>query len=326
MTNSTNSSSEVLTEQELRTSLTVIEIKKGIRFSRQVLAQLLDTPEDVLFFGQVYDLSPDQLGRLMVMLFDTDLVTALFGESAVHSTELQDYLVEIANALAEHGELTFDDEIPAGEFLPEVWKSLEIEVAQSIKDVATKLASVIGLLPGKKGKMVFQSMRTMNAKRGTIGNYQAAITHPMRADNLVILDVSGSMTHSTVRAIIDDVVALSYMAEASLAIVSDTCTFWNPGEFNSDVVLERAEFWGTHYEQLEPLLNRDWGVVVTIADYDSSLDAKRHLANNCSGSIQTVLDLSLVNQPTFLAECVGQFANEVKPLIIAPSQAMLGSN
>ena len=66
------------------------------------------------------------------------------------------------------------------------------------------------------------------------------------------------------------------------------------------------------------LLNEDWDVVITIADYDSSLDAKRVLAN-AVGSIGQVFDISLVDTPTFLSECVGQHAQEVKSLLMASS-------
>jgi hypothetical protein len=57
-------------------------------------------------------------------------------------------------------------------------------------------------------------------------------------------------------------------------------------------------------------------VVVTIADYDSSRSAKDAVAR-CTGSIDTVLDISLVDRPTFLAECVGQLASKTQPLLIA---------
>ena len=83
-------------------------------------------------------------------------------------------------------------------------------------------------------------------------------------------------------------------------------------------VLAKAEYWGTHYEQLVPLFEKDWGTVVTIADYDSAPYAKQALSG-CVGKVGTVLDISLVNRPTFLAECVGQLADEVKPLLVGPN-------
>jgi hypothetical protein len=80
---------------------------------------------------------------------------------------------------------------------------------------------------------------------------------------------------------------------------------------------------GTHYETLTPLMKRDWGTVITIADYDSSQSAKNHLRDNAFGRIGQVLDLSLVNRPTYLAECVGQFADKVTPLLVGSSDYVL---
>ena len=61
-------------------------------------------------------------------------------------------------------------------------------------------------------------------------------------------------------------------------------------------------------------LNR--GASVSIADYDSAYIAKS-VISNCTGHIGTVLDISLVNRSTFLAECVGQLADKVQPLMVA---------
>jgi hypothetical protein len=124
------------------------------------------------------------------------------------------------------------------------------------------------------------------------------------------------MTSGTVETIIEDVVALSYSADAWLAIVSSSCTYWKPGEYDVQVVLDEAEYMGTHYETLSELLDMDWGVVVTIADYDSSREAMAAIAQ-CQGHIETVLDISLVRRPTFLSEVVGQLAQETKPLLVA---------
>ena len=115
---------------------------------------------------------------------------------------------------------------------------------------------------------------------------------------------------------------MSYLANAHLAIVSNTCTYWPAGAYGSDDVLAKAEFGGTYYETLAPLFDRDWGTVVTVADYDSSYGAKDALAR-CTGHIDEVLDISLVNQPTFLAECVGQLADEVRPLLVANTSRVL---
>lgn len=344
MTSPTTTSST----RDLGQELQLIEVKPGLRFSLATLRSMLPDTETVLFFGKVYKLDAMQLADTLLQVLNTDLAQALFGEGAMHSNELQTYLVggyvhedhcdgdtEWGECICtpyhydgiaptEAGQFKFDTNAPPpqGEILPQVWESLEVEIADSIAAVVEKLDGVLDRLPGKKGEMVFQTLAKMNRLRPTIGQHQAAIHHPRVTENLVILDVSGSMTEGTVRQIIDDVVALSYKANAHLVIVSNTATHWTPGTYDTDVVLKKAEYGGTRYEQLVPLLNEDWGTVITIADYDSSRGAKEAIART-NGRIGQVLDISLVNRPTFLAECVGQRADEVRPILIASSSYVL---
>ena len=164
--------------------------------------------------------------------------------------------------------------------------------------------------------MLFASMAKINRLRPTVGVYGAHIRHAPVPEVLVVLDVSGSMTEETIEAIIGDVVAMSYNANASLAVVSNSAFLWAPGGYSVKAVLAKAEYGGTHYEQLKPLFDQSWGTVITIADYDSSPSAMKTLAN-CKGHIGQVLDISLVSRTTFLAECVGQLADEVRPLMLA---------
>jgi hypothetical protein len=307
-----------MSSADLSDSLAVVEVKPGKRFTKGLLRRMLPDVETTLFFGKVYDLDAGQLGTLLHTVVNTTLSRALFGQDQVHSHELQGYIADICDHSGfDMGDVTIGDPPPHGEILPEVWEQLEVEVATSIKAVAEKLEGVVDMLPGKNGEMLFKSMMTLNAKRPTLGNYQATIHHGLQQQNLLILDVSGSMTADTIHTIIEDVVALSYKANAALAVVSNHCTFWEPGTYNVDDVLAACEFAGTHYEELAPLFDRDWGTVITVADYDSSLSAKQHLLDECVGRVGTVLDISLVNQPSFLAECIGQFASEVRPLIMA---------
>lgn len=315
-------STRTMSSAELSRSVQLIELKPGLRFSVETLKDLLPDAETALFFGKVYELDYRQLSNLLATVLNSTLSAELF--QGDHSTELQDYLVDIcAMAGLNAGDISYTKTPPTGEILPELWKALEVEVAKSIKDVAAKLESVVGLLPGKQGKMMFQSMMTLNKKRPTIGDHKAVIHHDRQKENLLILDVSGSMTSNTIQAIVDDVVALSYQANAHLAIVSNTCTYWTPGSYSVDSVLAAAEFGGTHYEELAPLFDRDWGVVITVADFDSSRSAQKHIASHCTGRIDQVLDISLVDQPTFLAQCVGQLAAEVKPLLVGNSSSVL---
>jgi hypothetical protein len=301
----------------LNDQLFLVEVKPGIKFSLATLKAILPDVETTLFFAKVYHLDSHELANLLHFVHNTPVVDALTAQGGLHSTDLQDYLVEAGyEYLINEGAISFNTIQPKGEVLPILWSNLELDIAKSIQEVADKLKDVVGAMPGKQGKMVFKSLMTVNAKRPLLGDYKAHIHHGPQLPNLVILDVSGSMTEETIRTIVDDVVALSYMADASLAVVSNTTTIWGPGEYDSKGVLSVAEFGGTHYETLAPLLDQDWGVVVTIADYDSSPSANAAIAR-CNGSIEQVLDISLVRRPTYLAEVVGQWAADVKPLLVA---------
>lgn len=298
--------------------LEIIEIKPGIRFSLGTLKRGLPDIESALFLAKLYKLDAYQLGHLMRTVFDErNLVQVLMGEDHTHSYDLQDYLLELGyESLIESGSIIFGEAPPKGEILPELWKDLEVSIARSIQEVAEKLKDVVGSMPGKQGEMIFQTMMKVNARRPILGDHKAHIHHAPQRENLVVLDVSGSMSEHTIQTIVEDVMALTYMANAHLAIVSDTSTHWGPGEATVEAVLNVAEYSGTHYETLAALMDQDWGVVVTIADYDSSWNAMGAIKSR-AGHIQQLLDISLVNRPTFLAEVLGQLADEVRPLLIA---------
>lgn len=302
----------------MKHDMTIIRFSNGLAFPTGMLKAMLPDMETALFFAQLYRLNAQDLGVLVHTLFRSPVVDALTAEGGLHSDILQDYLVEVGYAeLVRQGDVIFGEVQPKGEILPELWESTKVEIAASIQAVADKLKDVVTALPGKKGEMVFKSMLVMNSKRPTIGDHRARITHAPQAPNLVVLDVSGSMSESTVEAIVGDVVALSWEADAHLAIVSNTTTHWAPGEYTVEAVLNAAEYGGTHYETLAPLFEtQEWGVVITIADYDSSRGAKSAISM-CNGTIDIVLDISLVSQPTFLAEVLGQLAGEVRPLMLA---------
>lgn len=328
---------------ELKQQLQLIEIKPGKKFSLATLRAMLPDVETLLFFAKVYALDAQQLGYLLSqVLHENDVVKAL--TAGDHSTVLQSYLVggyehedHCSTWVDEdeecdcnpgyhpgvvppenHGDVKFEDDYEAqGEILPEIWEQLEVTIAESILAVVEKLDGVLSMLPGKEGTMLFKTMAKMNAKRPTIGSYQAHIQHPHLPPNLVIFDVSGSVSRPTAQAIVDDVVSLGYKADAHFAIVSNTTTHWGPGEYSSEGVMRAAEFGGTHYETLAPLLDREWGTVITVADYDSSRSAQEYLVRHAKGRIAQVLDISLVGRPTFLAESIGHLADEVRPILIA---------
>lgn len=310
-------------QTEISNSVALFELAPGWKISVQLLKELLPTVETALFFAKVYDFDYRRVSMLLDTVFQTDVMEALM--SGEHSTELQDYIVGIVEeAQLMDIDVNYVDERPPAEVLPEVWKMAEVEIADSIAQVAEHLKGTLHMLPSKQGTMVFQTMAKMNAQRPTIGVHKAVISHQAQPDVLVILDDSGSVTETTIKQIINEVVALSYDANATLAIVSEHCYWWDPGTYNVSDVLAKAEYWGTHYETLAPLFkDRDWGTVITIADYDSSGSAKAYLKRNCNSKVGTVLDISLVNQVSYLAECIAQFADKLQPLLVGRSQYVL---
>lgn len=316
-----------LSASEVQDSLELFEIKPGTKVRVEILKDLLPDPSTALFFGKAYKLDYRQLSDLLYRLFNTSVIQALLGEGDKHSTSLQHYIIDVVPApeLQAAGiteEQFISEEEPI--FLAELWEQLEVEVADSIQKLIDSLDSVLATMQGKYGEMVFSTMAKLNKQRaGIIGTYEAQIVHPHVPNNLVIFDVSGSVSRETAEKIVDEVVSLAIKANATLAAVSDHTYFWEPGTFTSADVMAVAEFGGTHYETLAELLNQNWSTVVTIADYDSWGGVPDYLVENCQGSIEQVLDISLVNRTTFLAECVGRLAKKVRPLLVGNSPTVL---
>ena len=311
-----------LSATEVTAELTPFEFAPGRKATWATLRRMLPDVQTALFFAKAFKLDYERLSALVYGLFQSNIFKVL--SAGDHSVDLQDYLVDVVppvkwQQISSH----FTSQVPHAEFLPELWDAIDLTVASSIQEVADKLGDVLDAMPSKEGSMVFQTLMKVNRQRPTLGVYEAGIHHQRVTDNLVILDVSGSMTEPTIKALADDVVAMSWKANATLAIVSNHTYVWEPGTYNTRDVLDRAEYGGTHYETLAPLFDaRNWGTVISVADYDSSLSAKQHLAKS-TGKIGKVLDLSLVDRPTFLAECVGQLADEVEPMLVAASRYVL---
>ena len=316
----------------LNSSTDITTFANGRAFPTQFLADALTDVETALFFAKVYDLEPSDVATVLHICVPSDVVTTLTQEAGFHSQSLQDYLVDQYQDT--NGDWHFVDiEVIQGQpgstkpvdavILPEVWKNIELEIAESIAKVAETISTTIEHMPGRTGTMVFQTLAKMNKRRPTLGDYQPGFHHQQVHKVLVIFDVSGSMSEPTVRTIVDDVVGLAYEANAALAIVSNNSFFYQAGGFSSDQVLEDAEFGGTHYEMLAPLFkDQDWDAVITIADYDSSPSAAAVLSR-CNGKIGQLFDVSLVDRSTYLAECLAPLANAVRPLLVASRTAQL---
>ena len=308
-----------MSNTEVKDSLTLFRLDSKRLISVQKLKELLPDVQTAAWFGAYYKLSRTKLAELFLILFDSPVLQALMTEGYKHSTSLQTYLAE-ALSQDEYGKLLMQKvvqpEAPAPDLiLPQLWEAAEVKVATALREVADTITNVVDRLPSKNGKMVFRTLAKMNAYRPTVGVYEPHISHHRRASSLLILDVSGSMTEETIRTIAADVVGLAWKADAHLAVVSNTMTVWEPGGYDVKAILRAAEFGGTHYEQLTPLFNRNWGTVITVADYDSSWSV-REVLRGCSGTIEEIIDISLVNRPTFLSESLGHMAKKITPMIV----------
>ncbi len=300
------------------------QFSNGKAFATPFLEQTLTDIETAVFFAKVMGFDAQDLGKLMRLLFgDTnDVIEEL--TRGTHSTELQDYLVEI-DAIIDPAQLptATGPYTPSGQVdadtLVKLWEAAEVMIAQSIQEVADGLSKHMGSLPTHEARLMFSTLAQHNVQRNSIGDYKAVIRR--REDErkrkvLVVLDDSGSMSSDTIRRIAEPVVALAYKANASLVQISTTARFWEAGRFNVDDVLAAAEYGWTCYEELVPIFEEDWDEVICIADYDSAGGAKSRLSK-VKGRIGRVTDISLVNQSTYLSECLGQFADEVRPVLIS---------
>lgn len=295
------------------------------KISFDLLKGLLPDVDTALFFGSVYKLSADQMGSVLRALFkgkDGDLMEVL--TRGDHSVSLQDYIVELSEEIEIEDAILVDGpelEPDKSELLIKMVEAARTEIATSIKEVAEKLKNTISRLPSKQGQMVFQAMRTMNLQRNTIGNFKARVKHEHVPQNLVILDVSGSMSEPTVRAIVEEVVGLAYDTQAHLALVSSRAFHAEPGAYDVQWVLNNAQYGGTVYESLLDLFKgHDWGTVICVADYDSGTGAQYYMSKNTTCKIGQIMDISLVNRRTYLSECLMHMSDEpVRELLQTPN-------
>ena len=300
--------------------LEIIKLSKQTAVSVSALRRLLPDITTALFFCKAYKFSHSQVRDLLPKLFPNSLVLrALLAEAAAHSSTLQDFVVELYPTEIQYGEVApaAENEVPSEAVLAELFHEATVTIADNLQQLADKLMTAMDHLPGATGQMIFRNLARVHRARGSIGTFEARIDHSRTSRSLVILDVSGSMTRETVTTILGDVLALTKKADAHLAIVSNNTFLWNPGEASIQGVLNAAEFSGTQYASLIPVLQGAWDTVITIADYDSSRSTKVAIERECKTlSIRQLYDMSLVDCPTFLAECLEFAAEQAQPLLV----------
>lgn len=308
-------------------SLQLVALKRDgtCRWPVDVLRKTLKDPVWAVRFGALQQLDAYEMGGLLRMLFPgVTVIQALTMEGGEHSATLQSYAVALGYdtlvfdaVVGNHGpdpEPERDDLV-----LAELAKEFEVVVAKDLDQLNFTLANTMMHMPGKQGRMEIKAQRKVDRRnRKKVGFMQARITHPRHAENAVFVDDSGSVGEKTLTAVAHAVKAMAVKANAHLVLVSNTVRHFKPGEYTVASILANAEYMGTHYETLVPLMNRHWGKVITIADFDSSWGAKEALST-CTGSIDTLLDISYVDRPTFLAECLDHLARESRPLMVGAS-------
>ena len=311
-------------------------------FKVKDLNNALKTAADVVFFAKLMCLTRKQFVQLLYALYGTfnkdyGTHTALEGdrttfmaqesmgravakilEGCTFSTELQGYMEQDLGfyELSSGTPSSAPPEKVSDTLLTMQWDLMELEIAHSIQKVGNKLHATLGSMPGREMAMFFEHTATMNRRRPTLGDYRATFKYTEKAPNLVILDVSGSIGEKAVKAVAEEVVSLGYKADAHLALVSTSTLHWEPGTYSVRSILESAEYGGTQYESLAPLFhNRDWETVVTMADYDGYSNARDRLSE-LPGSIEKLVDISLVRKPTHLAMCLESRAKECEAMSI----------
>src|SRR6478736_6067808 len=213
-----------LSSTDVQHQLSIFEFAPGRKAGWGTLIKLLPDVETALFFARAYKMPYDKLSELLYGLFKSDVVKAL--KSGNHSTTLQSYIVDtVPTDVVRQAKPAWVPAPPPAQFLPQVWESIDLVIAESIAVVADKVGRVI------------DSLASMNRQGTQLGRFDARIKHRHQTKNLFILDDSGSMSAETIRAILPDVIASAWAVDATLALVSDTCRVWQPGSYSMDNVL-----------------------------------------------------------------------------------------
>ena len=294
----------------------------GRKYSKKNLLAMLPTIELTLFFGKLMKLKKKEVWELLHELHGyNDVIDALTNGS--HSTELQPLVGSLQDKYdLKAGDTTFTDKPLPAEVLPDLWEASNIIIAEAIQEVADATHEVLSQADGLLGEMHFQTLMKFNRKTQRIGQFAPLIRRKQQGKALVIMDVSGSVSASTVKRIANDAVALAIKANAGFAVVSDNTFYWEPGTYTVQSILAASEYSGTNYLSMQELFQQDWAFVIGIADYDSYTEAKSVIAN-CRGNIGKYYDISLVNMPTYLGECIATRANEVELILVGNSDHVL---
>lgn len=254
-----------------------------------------------------------------------------------HSTELQTWWDEqgISIPIPDKEEVLIDD--PAApsdkpddvddETLFDLVNNSLVKLPESIQELADGLfIEVLSNLPTGRASYVIEHFQQVS-KFGTFGTMKTGLEYEKNTNACVVLDCSGSMGYRLGEAIANAVVHLANELKCDLILVSSAAKRLPAGTFSAETVKRNWQNAGTYYNQLVPHfkdISQSYDVVVTIADYDSIPSHKIEIAKLCKAKVHTLYDICVqyveqspgVAKSSFLAECLGQLAKEVKPVFV----------
>ena len=303
-----------------------------------ILAEIITKPKQVMFLVKALGdqvINPaETIGRLFRAL-DLGTVANYLAEGG-HSTELQDWWD--ANGIvfpvpeheavitADEAAVIEDEEGDADTLLDLVNTSL-VKLPTTITELADGVfVDVLSKQPSGQANYVMDYLMQVS-KFGQIGTVKTGLEYQADTKAAIVLDCSGNMGRKLGEAIAESVVKLADTLKCDLILVSSTAVRLPAGTFGVKTVLANWQNQLTLYNQLIPHfrdISQSYDVVITIADYDSISSHKSQIMQECNARIQQVYDVCVEHtldsngnlRTSFLAECLGQLADNVIPVFV----------
>lgn len=319
----------------MKTSNKTVELKPGVQFDRVWLKETLCLTDDeatelgvskydgMILFGQLYKLDAQELMVLARIVFEDEDFVQMLTEGD-HSYSLQSYIEELDVPLVIDETITFSEEKTNPDhdsLLTQMFEAHQVGITSLVMEIADKFAKFLGAQPGHESKLEVQRLNKVNRRTNLPVSQRARIEYSSLLPNLLIIDVSSSQGRSLIESIVDNCIGLAVKYDMHLAIVSHGAEWYVPGTYDRDTVMNSQ--WmngGTRYAALAEIgvASQQWGTVICVADVDGQ-QSDMTAWKQAGGSIDQVVDISTVDQQTWLSEIVAvQAPGTVQQLVVAP--------
>ena len=303
-----------------------------------VLAEIVTTPKQAMFLIKALGtqvINPAlTLGRLFNVL-DLGSVADYLAMGG-HSTELQDWwdangidfeVPDHETVITANESADIEDEEGDADTLLDLVNNSLVKLPTTITELADELfVDVLSKQPSGQASYVLDHLMQVS-KFGQIGTVKTGLEYQADTKAAIVLDCSGSMGTKLGKAIAESVVRLADTLKCDLILVSSTAVRLPAGTFGVKTVLANWQNQLTLYNQLIPYfrdISQSYDTVITIADYDSIASHKLAIQQECGARIQKVYDVCVEYvedgrgnlRTSFLAECLGQLADEVIPVFV----------